>query len=82
MWNIRPSKPAAIFGACFGVALIVWGAVQLAGTDNHGFLILWILAGVGIIAFNLWAAFSRRGAVEQVTPVEGRDDEGAREPKA
>jgi hypothetical protein len=29
---------------------------------NNGFLWLWVAMGVGIIGFNLWSAFSKRGA--------------------
>ncbi|GIG70495.1 hypothetical protein [Phytomonospora endophytica] len=63
--RIRPSKPAAVFGAVAGVALLVFGFVTF-GTDAGAFIWLWGAFGVGIIAFNLWAAFSRKGASEVV----------------
>ncbi|WP_460444225.1 hypothetical protein [Amycolatopsis magusensis] len=64
-FKVRPSKPAAIFGAIFGVAILVFGLVSNLGKSG-GFLWLWVVAGVAIIAFNLWAAFSRNGATEVV----------------
>ena len=62
MARIRPSKPMAVFGAVFGAALLIFGIVQLAGKANSGFLWLWVIGGVAIIAFNLWSAFAKRGA--------------------
>jgi hypothetical protein len=62
MARIRPSKPMAVFGAVFGVAMLVYGIVQMAGKPNSGFLWLWVIAGVGIVVFNLWSAFAKRGA--------------------
>ncbi|MFI6026654.1 hypothetical protein [Amycolatopsis magusensis] len=64
-FKVKPSKPAAIFGAIFGVAILVFGLVSNLGKSG-GFIWLWVVAGVAIIAFNLWAAFSRNGATEVV----------------
>ncbi|ONI87610.1 hypothetical protein ALI144C_08445 [Actinosynnema sp. ALI-1.44] len=52
----------AVFGAVAGVAMLIFGIVQLANKPTGGFLWLWVAFGVGIIGFNLWAAFSKRGA--------------------
>ncbi|UJW28430.1 hypothetical protein L3Q67_24450 [Saccharothrix sp. AJ9571] len=64
-FKVKPSKPAAIFGAIFGVAILVFGLVSGLGKSG-GFIWLWVVAGVAIIAFNLWAAFSKNGATEVV----------------
>lgn len=60
-WNIKPSKPVAVFSALVGVAIIVVGLVSME--DFNGFTVLWVLVGAAIIVFNLWAAFSPRGSV-------------------
>ncbi|MEV0644625.1 hypothetical protein AB0I28_05135 [Phytomonospora sp. NPDC050363] len=70
MSRVRPSKPAAIFGAVVGVAVLIFGFVSL-GTEGP-FIWLWGAIGVGIILFNLWAAFSQRGATQVVESEERR----------
>ncbi len=72
-FSVKPSKPMAIFGAVFGVAILLFGFFSGIGRNN-GFLWLWLAAGVGIIGFNLWAAFSKRGATEIVETHEKADD--------
>jgi hypothetical protein len=68
-YRYKPSKPVAVFGAVFGAAILVFGLVRMldggAARDGGGvaFLILWCVAGVAIIGFNLWAAFSKRGSL-------------------
>ncbi|MEU4741989.1 hypothetical protein AB0G02_16210 [Actinosynnema sp. NPDC023658] len=64
MARIRPSKPAAIFGAVVGVAILVFGLLNFP--LDRPFIWLWSAVGVGVIAFNLWAAFSRNGATQVV----------------
>lgn len=64
MQRIRPSRPMAVFGAVFGLAILIFGAVKMNGAG--GFFWLWLAGGLGIIAFNLWAAFSKKGATHVV----------------
>ena len=66
-YRVRPPKPAAIFGAVVGVGILVFGIVQMSSKPTHGFLWLWLVVGVGIIGFNLWAAFAPRGASSIIT---------------
>ncbi|OXM62463.1 hypothetical protein [Amycolatopsis vastitatis] len=65
-FNVKPSKPVAVFGAIFGVAVLVFGFVN-GRNSSGGFIWLWLIAGVAIIAFNLWAAFSKNGATEVIS---------------
>ncbi|MBB5957428.1 hypothetical protein FHS29_004023 [Saccharothrix tamanrassetensis] len=64
MARIRPSKPAAVFGAVAGLAIVVF--VLLKFPKDNGFIWLWAAIGLGILGFNLWAAFAKRGATEVV----------------
>ncbi len=64
-YKVKPSKPMAVFGALFGAAMLV--VVLVTGfVRNSAFLWLWVAGCVAIIGFNLWAAFSKRGATEVV----------------
>jgi hypothetical protein len=64
-YNVKPSKPAAVFGAVGGMAMLVFVLVNGIGRGN-GFVWLWAVLCVGVVGFNLWAAFSKRGATEVV----------------
>jgi hypothetical protein len=81
-YRYKPSKPVAVMGAVFGAAILVFGLVSMlnseAGLDGGGaaFLVLWCVAGVAIIALNLWAAFSRNGSL--ATFVRAPDDDADR----
>ncbi len=78
-YRYKPSKPAAVLSVVFGAAILVFGAVRMldGGAAREGagvaFLVLWCLAGVAIVGFNLWAAFARNGSVAMFTRVP--DDE-------
>lgn len=65
MYRVRPPKPVAIAGAVIGAGIIVFGVVQM-GSKNIPFLLLWIAIGLFVIGFNLWAAFSKKGATQIV----------------
>jgi hypothetical protein len=58
-FKVKPSKPMAVFGAVFGVAILVFGFVSGVGRGT-GFIRLWLAAGVAIIAFTLWAVLPGR----------------------
>lgn len=58
-WNIRPSKPVAVFGTLVGVGILAFGIASMHKLTP--FLVFWCAVGVGVIAFNLWAAFASGG---------------------
>lgn len=60
-WNVTPSKPVAVFGALFGVAIVVFGVASMRRFT--AFTVLWVIAGAAIVLFNLWAAFLPQGSV-------------------
>jgi hypothetical protein len=63
-YRVRPSKPIALISIPFGIAMIVFVIVSMTGGKHHvnyGFLAIWIALVICIIAYNLWAAFSKRG---------------------
>ncbi|MBE1577818.1 hypothetical protein ACFORH_11535 [Amycolatopsis roodepoortensis] len=64
-FKVKPSKPVAVFGAVGGIAVLVFVLVSGIGRGN-GFVWLWAALCVGVVGFNLWAAFSKRGATEVV----------------
>ncbi|KFU80242.1 hypothetical protein SAMN04489729_7939 [Amycolatopsis lurida] len=64
-YKVKPSKPVAVFSAVGGLAVLVFVLVNGIGRGN-GFIWLWAALCVGVVGFNLWAAFSKRGATEVV----------------
>jgi hypothetical protein len=69
MYRVKPSKPVAVFGAVFGLAIVIFGVLNVH--DNSGFIILWAVMGLSIVGFNLWAAFSKNGSTETITSSDG-----------
>lgn len=67
-YRVRSPKPLAVLGAIFGLALLVFGTVSMLSSHhaNVAFLILWICMGLGIIGFNLWAAFGKSGRLYDI----------------
>jgi hypothetical protein len=60
-FEMRPSKPYAVFVAIFGLALLIFGVVQVTRQNGfHWFLVIWVLAGLGMIGFVLVQGFGRR----------------------
>ncbi|WP_146169009.1 hypothetical protein [Actinoplanes italicus] len=71
----RPSKPYAVFVAIFGLALLVFGVVQVTRQDGfHWFLVVWVLVGLGMIGYVLAQGFGRR----RDAPVEDSEPLGVR----
>jgi hypothetical protein len=73
-WRVKPSKPAALFGTAVGVAILVVGITSIH--KFSAFMVLWVVVCVGIIVFNLWAAFSPRGSLYSMS----RSDEDPERP--
>lgn len=70
-WNIRPSKPVAVFGTLVGVGILAFGIASMHKLTP--FLVFWCAVGVGVIAFNLWAAFASGGrSYSAETPAKSR----------
>ncbi len=67
-YRVKPTKPAAIFTAVVGVAVVVFGIVSVGNKPNgHGFIWLWAVIGLAIVGFGLWSAFSSRGGSEIIS---------------
>ena len=67
-YRVKPSKPIAVFGAVFGAVILVIGVVMVgSGGKNGWFIWVWLAFGIAIIAFNLWAAFAKKGSVQTIT---------------
>ncbi|NIH84834.1 hypothetical protein [Amycolatopsis granulosa] len=64
MYRVRPSRPMAVFGAVFGVAMIIFVLVRFDLSEP--FTWLWGAGALAIVVFNLWAAFSPRGATYKI----------------
>jgi uncharacterized membrane protein len=65
--RVKPAKPAAVLSAVVGVGMLIFGIVMLVQGANPAFMALWIVALVGIVGFNLWAAFARDGHTYSIT---------------
>ena len=70
MYRVKPSKPVAVFGAVFGLAILLVGIFGAKKT-SPGFMVLWAVMLVAIVGFNLWTAFSKNGSTETITTVDG-----------
>ena len=67
-YRVQPAKPVAVMGAIFGLAILIFGIVSVSRSGHGGgFIWIWVIAGLAIISFNLWAAFSKRGSVQTIT---------------
>ena len=72
----KPSKPGAVLTVVVGIGMIVFAATQFADATGAtlAFFIFWCVAAVAIIAFNVWAAFAKKGSVAKIVT----DDEPRR----
>ena len=72
-YRVKPTKPAAIFTAVVGVAIVIFGIVSVGNKPNgHGFIWLWAVVGLAIVGFGLWSAFSSRGGSEIISTDDNR----------
>ncbi len=70
MYRVKPSKPTAVFGAVFGVVILIVGVVGVKHA-NPGLIVLWAVLLVAIVGFNLWTAFSKNGSTETIVGSDG-----------
>lgn len=77
MYRYKPSKPAAVLGIIFGIAMIAFVVVRFNDAEGGGlaFVIFWCLAVVAITGLNTWAAFSKDGSLATFMPFGQRDPE-------
>lgn len=64
MMRVRPSKPVAVLSAVVGLGILGFGLAAMSSGDedvNPAFMVFWVLVCLGIVGFNLWAAFARGG---------------------
>jgi hypothetical protein len=69
-YRVRQSKPAAVFGAVIGIAVVVFGTISASRT-GHGFFWIFPVVGVVIIGFGLWSAFSKHGSLQTIESDDG-----------
>jgi type VI protein secretion system component VasK len=63
-WRMRlaRNKPLAVIGAVLGAGVLVYAAIRMSDRQSLGSVVFFALFGLAVIGFNLWAAFSPRGA--------------------
>lgn len=65
--RIARNRTLAVVGAIAGVGILIFGGFMLAGKESPLEIALFSVAGLAIIGFNLWSAFSRNGGRYAVT---------------
>ncbi len=65
--RVKPAKPMAVLSAVVGLGMLGFGIYSLANGANPAFMALWIVALLGIVGFNLWAAFAKDGHTYSTT---------------
>jgi hypothetical protein len=60
-YELRPSKPHAVFIAIGALAILIFGVTQMISSGGfHWFFVLWVLIGLVMIGLALTRAFGRR----------------------
>jgi ABC-type transport system involved in cytochrome c biogenesis permease subunit len=76
-YRFKPSKPAALFTTVVATLIFALGITSMHRFTAFG--VVWVVGLVGIVLFNLWAAFSPRGSMGTMYTVERTDrDSGVR----
>jgi preprotein translocase subunit Sss1 len=66
--RIKPAKPQAVLSAIVGLGMLGFAIYAIAkGDANPAFIALWVVALIGIVGFNLWAAFAKDGHTYSIT---------------
>jgi hypothetical protein len=76
-FDLRPSKPHALFVAFGALAILVFGLVQMIRDGGFDwFYVIWVLVGLFVIGGALAQGFSRRRGTQMAT-VEAEDERDA-----
>jgi ABC-type transport system involved in cytochrome c biogenesis permease subunit len=70
-YRFKPSKPAALFTTLVAAVILALGITSMHRFT--AFSAVWVVVLVGIVLFNLWAAFSPRGSMGSMYTVERTD---------
>jgi ABC-type transport system involved in cytochrome c biogenesis permease subunit len=70
-YRFKPSKPAALFSTLVAAVILALGITSMHRFSAFG--AVWVVVLVGIVLFNLWAAFSPRGSMGSMYTVERPD---------
>lgn len=66
-YRVRPTKPVAVVGAAFGVAVVAVGIFALATRSDDvplPLLIVWLIFGAAITVFSVWASLAENGRTQ------------------
>jgi uncharacterized membrane protein YczE len=70
-YRFKPSKPVALFSTLVAALILALGLTSMHRFTP--FVVVWVVALVGIVLFNLWAAFSPRGSMGTMYTVDRSD---------
>jgi ABC-type transport system involved in cytochrome c biogenesis permease subunit len=70
-YRFKPSKPVALFSTLVALLILVLGVTSMHKVSP--FAVVWMVVLVGIVLFNLWAAFSPRGSMGTMYRVDRSD---------
>jgi hypothetical protein len=67
-YRIKPSKGLMAVTTPIALLILAFGVVTMVRSHhpNYAFLAVWLVVGLAMLGFNLWAAFSKRGSLYQV----------------
>jgi ABC-type transport system involved in cytochrome c biogenesis permease subunit len=72
-YRFKPSKPAALFSTLVAALILALGLTSMHRFTP--FAAVWVVVLVGIVLFNLWAAFSPRGSMGSMYTMERSDQD-------
>jgi uncharacterized membrane protein YczE len=70
-YRFKPSKPAALFSTLVAALILALGLTSMHRFT--AFSAVWVVVLIGIVLFNLWAAFSPRGSMGSMYTVDRSD---------
>jgi ABC-type transport system involved in cytochrome c biogenesis permease subunit len=60
-YRLKPTRPGALFATLVSIAILIVGVTSFRGFSPIE--AVWVVVLVGVVAFNLWAAFAPRGGL-------------------